>query len=103
MRGREESARWPWAKPARYLLLTQVTYNEPGFGGAKFVCSSPLRTEQDQEQLWMSLRQGELHVVATDHCSFNLEGQKDNGHLPLLLRIIFSRYVVMIWSVYEQG
>ncbi|MFT7487258.1 MAG: dihydropyrimidinase, partial [Candidatus Paceibacteria bacterium] len=32
-----------------------------------------------QEPLWNALKSGTLEVVATDHCPFNLVGQKDMG------------------------
>jgi dihydropyrimidinase len=63
----------------QYLLLTEAEYQRPGFEGAKFVCSPPLRTEQDVERLWQGLAQGCLEVVATDHCPFFFDGQKDLG------------------------
>jgi len=63
----------------QYLLLTEAEYQRPGFEGAKFVCSPPLRTERDVARLWEGLAQGSLEVVATDHCPFFFEGQKDLG------------------------
>ncbi len=44
-----------------------------------FIISPPLRTREDQEGLWEALADGSLDVVATDHCPFNLYGQKDVG------------------------
>ena len=63
----------------QYLLLTDAAYNAPGFGGAKYVMSPPLRTAADQDALWSALEHGVLQTVATDHCPFNLVGQKDRG------------------------
>lgn len=63
----------------QYLLLTEAEYQRPGFEGAKFVCSPPLRTEQDVARLWEGIAKGCLEVVATDHCPFFFEGQKDLG------------------------
>ena len=51
----------------------------PGFEGAKFVCSPPLRTADHQEDLWKGLRGDDLQVVSTDHAPFNYVGQKDLG------------------------
>ncbi|MCC6906087.1 MAG: dihydropyrimidinase [Anaerolineae bacterium] len=50
----------------------------PGFEGAKFVCSPPVRTPHDHEVLWSAVRDGTLAVVSTDHCSFWYDG----GHGP---------------------
>ncbi len=55
-----------------------VTYEKhlraPGFEGAKFVCSPPIRSVEDQAVLWQAVRDGTLQVVSTDHCDFWYEG-----------------------------
>ena len=52
-----------------------------GFEGAKFVCSPPLREAAagHQEELWKGLATDDLVLVATDHCPFDFEGQKELG------------------------
>jgi dihydropyrimidinase len=35
-----------------------------------FVCTPPLRTGDDREELWHGLGSGWVHTVATDHCPF---------------------------------
>lgn len=62
----------------QYLLLDDSYYDRPGFEGAKWVMSPPLRKPKDQEALWTSLEQGVVHVVATDHCPFCMN-QKEMG------------------------
>jgi dihydropyrimidinase len=71
----------------QYLLLTDEEYHRPGFEGAKFVCSPPLRSAADQAALWSALAAGDLQSVGTDHCPFFYAGQKDLGrdrftHIP---------------------
>ncbi|MDR3165037.1 MAG: dihydropyrimidinase [Synergistaceae bacterium] len=63
----------------QYLYLDDSLYGG-GWEAAKYVCSPPLRGSENHEGLWASLRSGFTDVVATDHCSFNFEGQKDGGH-----------------------
>ena len=63
----------------QYLCLPADAYDEPGFDGAKYVMSPPLRSAQDQARVWDALGSGALEVVATDHCPFLLHGQKDRG------------------------
>lgn len=63
----------------QYLLLDDSYYHSEGFNGAKYVISPPLRSVEDQERLWAGLQTGILDAVATDHCSFNYQGQKDLG------------------------
>ena len=63
----------------QYLLLDDSLYEQEGFEGAKWVMSPPLRKKKDQEALWKDLAAGHVHTVATDHCPFNFNGQKDAG------------------------
>jgi dihydropyrimidinase len=63
----------------QYLYLSHDDMARPGFEGAKFVCSPPLRPRDHQEDLWKGMATGDLQVVSTDHAPFNYEGQKDLG------------------------
>jgi dihydropyrimidinase len=63
----------------QYLTLTMERYQGPGFEGAKYVMSPPLREKGDAEALWKGLSGGDLQAVGTDHCPFNFVGQKDMG------------------------
>jgi dihydropyrimidinase len=63
----------------QYLLLSDECYEAPGFEGAKYVMSPPLRARAGLERLWRGLAADELQVVATDHCPFNMKDQKVLG------------------------
>ncbi len=63
----------------QYLLFDREVYERPGFEGAKWIMSPPIRTTRDQEALWAGLRDGFIQTIATDHCPFNFHGQKDMG------------------------
>jgi dihydropyrimidinase len=54
---------------------------KPGFEGAAYVCSTPVRhrAEGHQDALWRYLRTNDLSVVATDHCPFCMKEQKELG------------------------
>jgi dihydropyrimidinase len=62
----------------QYLLLSEECYDAPGFDAARYVMSPPLRPRAGQERLWRGLADGDLQVVATDHCPFTL-AQKARG------------------------
>jgi dihydropyrimidinase len=51
------------------------------FEGAKWVCSTPLRSKAEghQHHMWQALRTNDLQMVSTDHCPFCMRGQKDMG------------------------
>jgi dihydropyrimidinase len=64
----------------QYLTLNEDRYDEPNWGGAKYVMSPPLRAPDSSAELWMGLRDGDIQTIGTDHCPFNFKGQKDmNG------------------------
>lgn len=63
----------------QYLVLSYKNYEEPGFRGAKYVMSPPLRDKSNHVPLWQGLASGDLQVISTDHCPFNYKGQKDRG------------------------
>jgi dihydropyrimidinase len=66
----------------QYLYLSlEEQLGAPGFEGAKWVCSTPLRSraEGHQEALWTYLRTNDLSVVSTDHCPFCFKEQKELG------------------------
>ncbi|TWS21997.1 dihydropyrimidinase [Tsukamurella sputi] len=66
----------------QYLYLSlEDQLGAPGFEGAKWVCSTPLRSkhEHHQDEVWQALRTNDLQMVSTDHCPFCMKGQKDMG------------------------
>lgn len=66
----------------QYLLLDDTCFTrrgEDGLEGLEFVMSPPPRKPSDRAALRQALLDGEIDTIATDHCSFNLHGQKDRG------------------------
>ncbi len=63
----------------QYFILDDSCYYLPGFEGAKFVCSPPVRSKHSQTALWNALSAGSIDTISTDHCSFNWKGQKELG------------------------
>ncbi len=62
----------------QYLLLDHSLYEKPGFEGAKWVMTPPLRSKSDQAELWKALHMGDLQTVGTDHCPFCM-ADKERG------------------------
>jgi dihydropyrimidinase len=60
----------------QYLALSEERYEEPDFGGAKYVMSPPLRKAADQAALWAALADGSVSTVASDHCPFTMEQKR---------------------------
>lgn len=53
-----------------YLFLSIDDYDRPGFEGAKYVMTPPLREHDCVHALWRGLRFDDLQIVSTDHCPF---------------------------------
>ncbi len=91
----------------QYLYLSLDDMGRPGFEGAKFVCSPPLRPADHQEELWKGLRGDDLQIVSTDHAPFNYVGQKDLGKddfskIPNGLPSVEDRFTLLYGGV-EAG
>src|SRR5881275_1915391 len=63
----------------QYLYLSIENFDVPGFEGAKYVFTPPLREKWHQEKLWQGLAKDTLQVVSTDHCPFCFKEQKELG------------------------
>jgi dihydropyrimidinase len=89
----------------QYLYLSADDMARPGFEGAKYVCSPPLRPADHQDDLWAGLKQGDLQVVSTDHAPFNFVGQKDLGKesfakIPNGLPAVEDRFTLLFQGVH---
>jgi dihydropyrimidinase len=62
----------------QYLFLDYTNYEEPDFGGSKYVMSPPLRAREKQDELWRGLAGDDLQIVSTDHCPFCIK-EKELG------------------------
>lgn len=62
-----------------YLTLDQSALAQPGFEGAKYVWSPPLRPKYHQEHLWNALKAKQLQTIGSDQCSFSFNGKKQLG------------------------
>jgi dihydropyrimidinase len=56
----------------QYLFFSQADLEKQD--GAKWICSPPMRTEDDQAALWQALSENQLQVIGTDHCPFFYDG-----------------------------
>src|ERR1700758_2543909 len=63
----------------QYLYLSIENIDVPGFEGAKYVFTPPLREKWHQEKLWNGLKCDHLQFVSTDHCPFCFKEQKELG------------------------
>ncbi|MBI4060530.1 MAG: dihydropyrimidinase [Elusimicrobia bacterium] len=96
----------------QYLYLSEDDYRRPGFEGAKFVMSPPLRPAGNSERLWNGLVRDDLQVVSTDHCSFCMKagtdqpgkelGKKDFSKIPNGAPGVEYR-MLLLWDAVQKG
>lgn len=96
----------------QYLYLSYDDYERPGFEGAKFVMSPPLRPKGNEVRLWNGLRQNWLQVVSTDHCSFCMKatpqkpgkelGKESFAKIPNGAPGVETR-MLLLWDAVSRG
>lgn len=96
----------------QYLYLSEDDYRRPGFEGAKFVMSPPLRPLGNSERLWNGLVRNDLQVVSTDHCSFCMKagtnqpgkelGRKNFAKIPNGAPGVEYR-MLLLWDAVQKG
>ncbi|MFQ5613016.1 MAG: dihydropyrimidinase [Anaerolineae bacterium] len=65
----------------QYMFVFEDDLARPGYEGAKYVCSPPVRQPKDALALWQALADNTLQAVSTDHCPFWFEGGV-KGRIP---------------------
>lgn len=58
----------------QYLFFNVDHLRRPD--GAKWVCSPPIRTADDNARLWEGVADGIIQTIATDHCPFFYDGSQ---------------------------
>lgn len=62
----------------QYLTLNDSRY-ENSTEALKYILSPPLRKNKDIEALWNGIKEGQISVIATDHCPFDFTVEKQLG------------------------
>ncbi len=63
----------------QYVLFNESKYQEKNYEGAKFVMSPPLRKQKHCDYIKKAIKQDTIDVIATDHCPFNFNKEKQRG------------------------
>lgn len=58
----------------QYLFFNEADLGRPD--GAKWICSPPMRTKEDNDALWAGLTTDQFQTIGTDHCPFFFDGTK---------------------------
>jgi dihydropyrimidinase len=62
-----------------HLVLDKSYAERPGFEGAKYVMSPPLRDKRNHPVLWNAIARRFISTIGTDHAPFDFAGQKELG------------------------
>lgn len=63
----------------QYLFLDEGRYGLPDGEGLKYIMSPPLRARENNDILWRGIADGVIDTIATDHCPFFFNGEKQLG------------------------
>jgi dihydropyrimidinase len=63
----------------QYLFLTEDDMDTHDMEGAKYVCTPPPRTREDQEHLWRGLQNGTFQVFSSDHSPWRYADKVSGG------------------------
>lgn len=84
-----------------YLTLTEECFK--GEDGYNFVCSPPMRSQDDQDGLWSMLADGLVDIVNSDHTDYSIEQKRRHAayfpKIPNGLPTLETRGVVL----YSEG
>ena len=63
----------------QYLILDKSKYELPNNEGLKYIMSPPLREKNNCNELWKGINDGYIQTIATDHCPFSFNKEKQMG------------------------
>ncbi len=63
----------------QYTVFSEHKYFSKNFEGAKYVMSPPLRKYKHCSYIKKAIKEGVIDVIATDHCPFNFNKEKQRG------------------------
>lgn len=83
-----------------YLLLTNDLLKKEE--AQKYLMTPPLREREDNEALWLGIKNKDINVIATDHCAFTIEQKlSTNNCLKILAGIPGSETLLPL--IYTAG
>ncbi|MCL0077203.1 dihydropyrimidinase [Dehalococcoidia bacterium] len=86
-----------------YLWLTEDMF-EPKFpNGIMYMCSPPIRKQEDVEALWEGIRDGTVHTVGSDHVAFTKKQKKESSDVFMKIPNGFPGCEVRVPVVFSEG
>jgi len=86
-----------------YLWLTEK-YFEPKFPrGIMYMCSPPLRRQEDVEAMWKGIKAGTVHTVGSDHAPFTKKQKEANSNTFVNIPNGFPGVEPRVPIVFQEG
>ena len=86
----------------QYLFFDDSKYNQKFEEASKFVIAPPLRKKKDNIALWKAIKNGDIDIISTDHCSFTKKqkelGKEDFRKIPGGLNGVEQRGILLFDS-----
>lgn len=86
-----------------YLWLTEATFNPKLPRGVMYMCSPPLRKQEDVEAMWQGIKRGTVHTVGSDHAPFTMKQKKDNSGTFVSIPNGFPGVEPRVSIVFQEG
>ena len=86
-----------------YLWLTEETFEPKLPRGVMYMCSPPLRKQEDVEALWQGIKQGTVHTIGSDHAPFTMKQKTDNAETFVSIPNGFPGVEPRVPIVFQEG
>ena len=86
-----------------YLWLTDDTFKPKFPRGIMYMCSPPIRKQPDVEAMWQGIKNGTVHVVASDHAPFTKKQKEEQSDTFMTIPNGFPGLEVRIPVVFSEG
>jgi dihydropyrimidinase len=86
-----------------YLWLTDATFDPKLPRGVMYMCSPPLRKQEDVEAMWQGIKAGTVHTVGSDHAPFTMKQKKENSRTFVSIPNGFPGVEPRVPIVFQEG
>ncbi len=86
-----------------YLVLTEETFEPKLPRGILYMCSPPLRKQEDIEALWEAVKTGKIQTIGSDHIAYTIKQKKDHCATFVDIPNGFAGCEVRVPIVFDEG
>ena len=86
-----------------YLWLTDATFDPKLPRGVMYMCSPPLRKQEDVEAMWRAIKAGMVHTIGSDHAPFTRKQKESNSETFVSIPNGFPGVEPRVPIVFQEG